>query len=164
MTHSDAAISRGVAYLLTHQKMDGSWYGRWGVNYIYGTFLALRGLRAAASPHARAALEKGAAFLRSTQNEDGGWGESCLSYQTHRFEPAQSTPSQTAWALLGLRAAGDTASGAVSRGLTWLIEKQAASGSWPESLATGTRFPNVLYLHYQLYAHYFPLLAIGMND
>ncbi len=164
LTDNDPAISRGVAYLLTHQKTDGSWYGRWGVNYIYGTFLAMRGLRAAASPHARAALEKGAAFLRSAQNEDGGWGESCLSYQTHRFEPTQSTPSQTAWALLGLRAAGDTASAAVSRGLTWLIAKQAASGSWPEALATGTGFPNVFYLHYQLYAHYFPLLAMGMKD
>jgi squalene-hopene/tetraprenyl-beta-curcumene cyclase len=161
MTNGDPAISRAVAYLLTHQKNDGSWYGRWGVNYIYGTFLALRGLRSSASPNAPAALEKGAAFLRSTQNEDGGWGESCLSYDTHRFEAAPSTPSQTAWALLGLRAAGDTSSSAVARGLTWLIEKQASSGSWPETLATGTGFPNVFYLHYQLYAHYFPLLATG---
>jgi squalene-hopene/tetraprenyl-beta-curcumene cyclase len=162
LKHSDAPISRGVAYLLTHQKTDGSWYGRWGVNYIYGTFLALRGLRASASPNAGTALEKGAAFLRSVQNEDGGWGESCLSYQTHRFEPAPSTPSQTAWALLGLRAAGDPSSTAVSSGLTWLIEKQSSFGSWPESLATGTGFPNVFYLNYHLYAHYFPLLALGV--
>jgi squalene-hopene/tetraprenyl-beta-curcumene cyclase len=163
LTHSDAPIARGVAYLLTHQKTDGSWYGRWGVNYIYGTFLALRGLRASASPNAQSALEKGAAFLRSAQNEDGGWGESCLSYDTHRFEAAPSTPSQTAWALLGLRAAGDTSSNAVARGLTWLIEKQASDGSWPESLATGTGFPNVFYLHYALYGHYFPLLAMGAS-
>jgi len=156
MTYKDEAIGRGVAYLLTHQKADGSWYGRWGVNYIYGTFLAMRGLRASGSPNAQAALEKAAEFLRATQNPDGGWGESCLSYDTHRFEAAPSTPSQTAWALLGLRAAGQSD----ARGVTWLIENQSADGAWPESLATGTGFPNVFYLNYRLYAHYFPLLAM----
>jgi len=161
MTYNDPCIARGVAYLLTHQKTDGSWYGRWGVNYIYGTFLAMRGLRASASPNARAALEKAADFLRTVQNADGGWGESCVSYQTHQFEPAPSTPSQTAWALLGLKAAGDTTSSAVRAGQAWLIEKQSATGSWPESLATGTGFPNVFYLNYHLYAHYFPLLAMA---
>ena len=159
MTHHDSPISRGVAYLLTHQKSDGSWYGRWGVNYIYGTFLAMRGLRASGSPNVSPSLEKAAEFLRSVQNPDGGWGESCLSYQTHKFEPTASMPSQTAWALLGLRAAGDTTSTAATRGLTWLIEHQDQSGSWPESLATGTGFPNVFYLNYHLYRHYFPLLA-----
>ncbi len=161
MNFNDPAIARGVAYLLTHQKADGSWYGRWGVNYIYGTFLAMRGLRASGSPNVRGALEKAAEFLRSVQNADGGWGESCLSYQTHQFESAPSTPSQTAWALIGLKAAGDTASGAVATGHKWLVEKQASSGAWPETLATGTGFPNVFYLNYHLYAHYFPLLAMA---
>jgi len=156
MTYKDEPIARGVGYLLTHQKADGSWYGRWGVNYVYGTFLAMRGLRASGSPNAQAALEKGAQFLRASQNPDGGWGESCLSYETHRFEAATSTPSQTAWALLGLRAAGESN----ARGLAWLIENQNGAGSWTEPLATGTGFPNVFYLNYHLYAHYFPLLAM----
>ena len=162
MTYNDAPIARGVAYLLTHQKADGSWYGRWGVNYIYGTFLAMRGLRASGSPSARAALEKAAEFLRSVQNADGGWGESCLSYETHQFEAAESTPSQTAWALLGLKAAGDTTSSVVIAGQNWLFEKQTAAGSWPETLATGTGFPNVFYLNYHLYSLYFPLLAMAI--
>ena len=161
MTYKDAPIARGVAYLLTHQRNDGSWYGRWGVNYIYGTFLAMRGLRASASPNAPAALDKAADFLRSVQTSDGGWGESCVSYQTHQFESAPSTPSQTAWALIGLKAAGDTTSSSVSAGQSWLLEKQSASDTWPESLATGTGFPNVFYLNYHMYAHYFPLLAMS---
>jgi len=160
MNYHDAAIARGVAYLLTHQKTDGSWYGRWGVNYIYGTFLAMRGLRASGSPDVRGALERAAEFLRSIQNADGGWGESCLSYQTHQFEAAPSTPSQTAWALIGLKAAGDRSSSVVAAGHKWLADKQASAGNWPETLATGTGFPNVFYLNYHLYAHYFPLLAM----
>ncbi len=145
-TYHDAPIAPPVAYLLTHQKADGSWYGRWGVNYIYGTFLAMRGLRASGSPNVREALEKAAEFLRAAQNADGGWGESCLSYQTHQFESAPSTPSQTAWALIGLKAAGNTSSNAFSTGQAWLIEKQSRTGAWPEALATGTGFPNVFYL------------------
>ena len=152
-----------MAYLLTHQKSDGSWYGRWGVNYIYGTFLAMRGLRASGSPSAVAALEKAAEFMRSVQNADGGWGESCLSYETHQFESAPSTPSQTAWALLGLKAAGETSSNVVTAaGQNWLFEKQNAAGSWPEIPATGTGFPNVFYLNYHMYALYFPLLAMAI--
>ena len=161
LNFNDAPIARGVAYLLTHQKTDGSWYGRWGVNYIYGTFLAMRGLRASGSPQVNAALQKAAEFLRSTQNADGGWGESCVSYQTHQFEAAPSTPSQTAWALIGLKVAGDTTSAAATAGYRWLVERQSNSGSWPETLATGTGFPNVFYLNYHLYAHYFPLLALA---
>ena len=108
-------------------------------------------LRASGSPNVREALQKAAGFLRSVQNSDGGWGESCVSYETHQFESAPSTPSQTAWALLGLKAAGDTTSHAVSSGQSWLIEKQGRSGAWPESLATGTGFPNVFYLNYHFY-------------
>jgi squalene-hopene/tetraprenyl-beta-curcumene cyclase len=163
MSFHDAPIARAIAYLLTHQKSDGSWYGRWGVNYVYGTFLAMRGLKVSGSPNVLTAIEKAANFLRSVQNADGGWGESCLSYQTHQFESAPSTPSQTAWALIGLKAAGDTSSNAVAAGQAWLIEKQASSGAWPETLATGTGFPNVFYLNYHLYAHYFPLLALATS-
>jgi squalene-hopene/tetraprenyl-beta-curcumene cyclase len=156
MTNNDPAISRAVNYLLMHQKEDGSWYGRWGVNHIYGTFLALRGLRAAGAREGKAAD-----WLRSVQNPDGGWGESCASYEKHCFVPAPSTPSQTAWGILGLEAAGDTGSPAVERGIQWLLDRQKSTGGWDEELCTGTGFPNVFYLHFHLYRHYFPLLALG---
>ncbi|MBI4877334.1 MAG: squalene--hopene cyclase [Acidobacteria bacterium] len=161
MTHHHTAISRGVNYLVTHQKEDGSWYGRWGVNYVYGTFLALRGLRASESPAGRPAMEKGADWLRSAQNPDGGWGESCAGYDKHHFVRAPSTPSQTAWALLGLEAAGDTGSTAARRGVEWLTVRQKPDGRWDEDLTTGTGFPNVFYLTYHMYRHYFPLLALA---
>jgi squalene-hopene/tetraprenyl-beta-curcumene cyclase len=161
MTYREPEIARGVRYLLGHQKEDGSWYGRWGVNYIYGTFLALRGLRASGSPATQGAVEKATAWLRSIQNEDGGWGESCASYEKHEYVTEASTPSQTAWALLGLEAAGDIGSSAARRGVEWLLENQNAAGSWDEQLATGTGFPNVFYLNYHLYSHYFPLLALA---
>ena len=155
------AIERAVQYLLTHQKADGSWYGRWGVNYTYGTFLALRGLRASGSVEAGSAVRRAADWLRSVQNDDGGWGESCASYDVHGFAGASSTPSQTAWALLGLDAAGDRSSEAVRRGVGWLLRHQNAAGGWEEDLMTGTGFPNVFYLSYALYRHYFPLLALA---
>jgi squalene-hopene/tetraprenyl-beta-curcumene cyclase len=155
------AIERAVEYLLTHQKSDGSWYGRWGVNYTYGTFLALRGLRASGSASSGPAVQRAAEWLRSVQNADGGWGESCASYDTHGFAGAASTPSQTAWALLGLDAAADRNSDAVCRGVSWLLQYQNAVGGWDEDLMTGTGFPNVFYLSYTLYRHYFPLLALA---
>jgi squalene-hopene/tetraprenyl-beta-curcumene cyclase len=162
MTADDPPIERAVSYLLEHQKEDGSWFGRWGVNYIYGSFLAMRGLRAARTPVAGDAIAAGAAFLYRVQNADGGWGESCASYLTHAFVSGPGTPSQTAWALLGLAAAGDTGSGAVRRGLAWLLERQNADGSWDEPHTTGTGFPGVFYLTYYMYRQYFPLLALAV--
>jgi squalene-hopene/tetraprenyl-beta-curcumene cyclase len=161
MTYTDPAIARGVEYLITHQKADGSWYGRWGVNYVYGTFLAIRGLRASGAPWARSSIETAVNWLRSVQNPDGGWGESCASYSQHHFVPAISTASQTAWALLGLAAGGDTGSLAARRGLDWLLDRQKSDGTWDEELTTGTGFPNVFYLTYHMYRHYFPLLALA---
>lgn len=155
------AIARGVEYLLTHQKEDGSWYGRWGVNYIYGTFLALRGLRASGAASARPAIEKAVNWIYSIQNVDGGWGESCASYAQHQYVPAISTASQTAWALLALAAAGDTGSANARRGVDWLLDTQKSDGTWDEELNTGTGFPNVFYLTYHLYRHYFPLMALA---
>jgi len=159
---ADPAISRGAAYLLAHQKEDGSWYGRWGVNHIYGTFLALRGLRASGVNGARPAFEKAVRWLRSIQNTDGGWGESCASYEKHCYVAAPSTPSQTAWALLAFEAAGDTGSPAVKRGIEWLLERQNPDGGWNEELCTGTGFPNVFYLAFHLYRLYFPMLALAV--
>ena len=161
MTHNDPAIARAVDYLVAHQREDGSWYGRWGVNHVYGTFLALRGLRASGTTTANAAMEKAARWLRAIQNPDGGWGESCASYDQHSFVAEASTPSQTAWGLLGLDAAGDNGSTAVERGIEWLLTHQDSSGSWDENLCTGTGFPNVFYLNFHLYRLYFPLLALA---
>jgi squalene-hopene/tetraprenyl-beta-curcumene cyclase len=155
------AVKRGVAYLLRTQEADGSWYGRWGVDYVYGTFLALRGLKAADVSDREAAVLRAGEWLRSIQNADGGWGESCESYSRNAFVAAPSTASQTAWALLGLIAGGDTDSLSVRKGIEYLVSTQRDDGGWDERLATGTGFPGVFYLTYHLYRHAFPLLAIG---
>jgi squalene-hopene/tetraprenyl-beta-curcumene cyclase len=158
---SHAAIQRGVECLLNTQETDGSWYGRWGVDYIYGTFLALRGLRAAGYDDHEAAVLRAGEWLRSVQNADGGWGESCASYDRKSFVAAPSTPSQTAWAILGLLAGGDTTSESVYNGIEYLIATQREDGGWSEELATGTGFPRVFYLSYHLYRDSFPVLALA---
>lgn len=161
MTYDDPAIRKGVRYLLATQEKNGSWYGRWGVNYIYGTFLALRGLRAAAAPSTQPALRHASNWLISVQNDDGGWGESCMGYETGTFVPAVSSPTQTAWAILGLIAAGEERSGTTLAGIQYLIDSQLPDGTWDEKLTTGTGFPNVFYLSYDLYRAYFPLIALS---
>ena len=155
------AVRRGVAYLLQAQEKDGSWYGRWGVNYIYGSFLAMRGLAASGAPGARDAVARAASWLRSIQNPDGGWGESCASYDRDRFVAAPSCPSQTAWAVLGLIAANERESTAVRRGIEFLLSRRNPDGTWPEDATTGTGFPTVFYLTYVMYRDYFPLLALA---
>jgi squalene-hopene/tetraprenyl-beta-curcumene cyclase len=159
-----SAIQRGIQYLLKTQEADGSWFGRWGVDYIYGTFLALRGLRAVGYDDREAEVLRAGEWLRSVQNADGGWGESCASYDRKSFVPAPSTPSQTAWAVLGLLAGGDTTSESVSKGIEYLIGSQREDGGWDEELATGTGFPRVFYLNYHLYRDSFPLLAFAEFD
>jgi squalene-hopene/tetraprenyl-beta-curcumene cyclase len=155
------AVKRGVDFLVRKQLPDGSWYGRWGVAYIYGTCFALRGLRAAGYDDREAGILRAGEWLRAIQNADGGWGESCSSYDQGCFEPAESTPSQTAWALMGLIAGGDTNSLSVNHGIEYLLDTQRADGSWDEDLATGTGFPRVFYLNYHYYRLYFPLLALS---
>jgi squalene-hopene/tetraprenyl-beta-curcumene cyclase len=157
------AVRRGVAYLLGAQEKDGSWYGRWGVNYIYGSFLAMRGLAASGAPEAKDAIAKAAQWLRNVENSDGGWGESCASYDRESFVPAASCPSQTAWAVLGLLAAGDREGVAVRRGTQFLLDRQRPDGTWLEEATTGTGFPNVFYLTYGMYRDYFPLLALAQS-
>jgi len=159
--NSHPAVQKGVAYLLRTQERDGSWYGRWGVNYIYGTFLALRGLHWSRAEEAGEAVRRAVEFLYSAQNPDGGWGESCAGYRTNHFVAAPSTPSQTAWALLGLAAAGQGDSPRAHRGIRWLLDQQRSDGRWNEDLMTGTGFPNVFYLTYHLYRDYFPTLALA---
>lgn len=155
------AMQRGAAFLRATQEADGSWYGRWGVDYIYGTFLALRGLRAAGESDREAHILRAGEWLRAIQNADGGWGESCESYDRNTFVAAPSTPSQTAWAILGLLASGDDISESVRKGIEYLIDTQKADGTWDEELATGTGFPKVFYLTYHLYRNSFPTLALA---
>ena len=168
-TRRDKRVEAGIQFILKEQESDGSWFGRWGVNYLYGTFLVLRGLEAMGVWNHEPAIQQAAEWIRMMQNADGGWGESCGSYDDALQKAiGPSTPSQTAWAVLGLLAAGDTRSDSVAKGIRWLVSKQSEVGSWDESAAgrngeaiyTGTGFPRVFYLAYHLYREYFPLLAL----
>jgi squalene-hopene/tetraprenyl-beta-curcumene cyclase len=154
---------RAVDYLLRAQAADGSWYGRWGCNYLYGTWLALWGLRCIGEDMRSAWAERAAGWIRGCQNEDGGWGELPLSYDdaTHKGR-GPSTASQTAWALMGLMAVGDTDSDSVRSAIEFLVREQRTDGAWNEDYWTGTGFPCVFYLRYHLYGVYFPLLALAM--
>jgi squalene-hopene/tetraprenyl-beta-curcumene cyclase len=156
-----APCKKAIEYLTRTQLADGSWYGRWGVAYIYGTCFALRGLRAMGEDDHEPHIQRANEWLRSIQNSDGGWGESCASYDNDLFTPAPSTPSQTAWALMGLMAGGDTYSSSVIEGIEYLMRTQQPDGIWAERLATGTGFPKVFYLNYHYYRLYFPLLALA---
>jgi squalene-hopene/tetraprenyl-beta-curcumene cyclase len=159
----DPAIKRGIAYLLGEQMEEGSWYGRWGLNYIYGTWSVLCALNAAGLPHDHPAIRKAASWLIAIQNEDGGWGEDGDSYKLDYkgYEKAPSTASQTAWALLALMAAGEVSHPAVARGVRYLTQSQGADGFWEEERFTGTGFPRVFYLRYHGYRKYFPLWALA---
>jgi squalene-hopene/tetraprenyl-beta-curcumene cyclase len=162
VTKDDPRVKKAIKFILSEQEADGSWFGRWGVNYIYGTTLVLRGLQAMGVDNHEPYIQQGAEWLRMVQNPDGGWGETCGSYDdptTRGIGP--STPSQTAWAVMGLLAAGDTRSDSVQRGVLYLIETQQADGSWAEDQYTGTGFPRVFYLAYHLYRNYFPLIALS---
>jgi squalene-hopene/tetraprenyl-beta-curcumene cyclase len=166
----DKHVEKAIKFILREQEPDGSWFGRWGVNYIYGTFLVLRGLDAVGFDHNEPQVQQAAEWIRMVQNTDGGWGESCGSYDDPDTRGVGvSTPSQTAWALLGLLAAGDDRSDSIAKGVRWLLERQQAEGSWDESMGegktrqsivTGTGFPRVFYMSYHLYRQYFPLMAL----
>jgi squalene-hopene/tetraprenyl-beta-curcumene cyclase len=158
---SHPAVRKGIDFLVRTQEEDGSWYGRWGVDYIYGTFLALRGLAAAGVSDREAYVQRALEWVRANQNFDGGWGESCESYKLNSFVAAPSTPSQTAWAILALLAGGDTTSTSLHDGLEYLVRTQNGDGTWDEELATGTGFPQVFYLCYHLYRNSFPLMALN---
>jgi squalene-hopene/tetraprenyl-beta-curcumene cyclase len=155
------AMRRAVRYLMRAQEQDGSWYGRWGVNYIYGTFLALRGLRSAGVDENEPFVQYSLEFIRAFQNRDGGWGESCASYDENRYVNNPSTPSQTAWAILALLAGGDVRSESLYNGVDYLVSHQRSDGNWDEDYCTGTGFPRVFYLAYTDYRNTFPLLALS---
>ena len=155
------ACRRAIDYLVKTQLADGGWYGRWGVAYIYGTCFALRGLQAMHEDDHEPYIQRANEWLRSIQNPDGGWGESCASYDNDLYTHAESTPTQTSWALMGLMAGGDTHSSSVRHGIEYLVRTQTEEGTWLEELATGTGFPKVFYLNYHYYRLYFPLLALA---
>jgi squalene-hopene/tetraprenyl-beta-curcumene cyclase len=160
-----AVVRRAVDFLRKKQLPDGTWYGRWGSNYIYGTHLALAGLRAAGEDLGEARYRRAADWLEARQNPDGGWGELPLSYDDPaRKGEGPSTPSQTAWALLGLAACGRARGAAAGRGIAYLLARQRGDGSWRDEYWTGTGFPKVFYLRYHLYATYFPLRALAVLD
>ena len=156
-------MQAALAYLRKDQEADGSWFGRWGVNYIYGTWSALCALNAAGLGAQDASIRRGADWLVSIQNTDGGWGEACDSYALDYagYQPFRSTASQTAWALLGLMAAGRTDDPAVARGIAWLSAQQKPDGLWDEESYSGGGFPRVFYLRYHGYAKFFPLWALA---
>jgi squalene-hopene/tetraprenyl-beta-curcumene cyclase len=156
-------VARALDYLRRTQLADGSWYGRWGMNYIYGTWSVLCCLNAAGEDPTSPVMRKAADWLVSIQNADGGWGEDGTSYKLdyHGYESAPSTASQTAWALIGLMAAGATAHPAVKRGVDFLLRTQESDGLWAEERYTATGFPRVFYLRYHGYAKFFPLWALA---
>jgi squalene-hopene/tetraprenyl-beta-curcumene cyclase len=161
-TESKAA-KRAIAYLRRTQLADGSWYGRWGMNYIYGTWSVLSAFNAAGVAHDAPEMRKAVAWLAAIQNSDGGWGEDASSYKLdyRGYEAAPSTASQTAWALLGLMAAGEVDHPAVARGIAYLADQQGADGFWSEPRYTATGFPRVFYLRYHGYPKFFPLWALA---
>ena len=153
---------RAINFLRDLQEPDGSWWGRWGVNYIYGTWSVLVGLSAIGENMSLPYIRRAVAWLKDRQNPDGGWGEDCLSYWDQNWAgTGESSPSQTAWAILGLLAAEAKIGSSVLRGVSYLLGQQQAAGSWPEDLFTGTGFPRHFYLRYYGYRNYFPLMALG---
>jgi squalene-hopene/tetraprenyl-beta-curcumene cyclase len=162
MTADDPVMARALAYLRREQEADGSWFGRWGTNYIYGTWSVLCALNAAGVPHDDEAMTRAVAWLVSVQRDDGGWGEDEESYgDAPHGRYKESTPSQTAWALLGLMAAGAADHPATSRGIAYLTATQQQDGEWTEAPYTAVGFPRVFYLRYHGYRLYFPLLALA---
>jgi squalene-hopene/tetraprenyl-beta-curcumene cyclase len=162
-TAQNPKVAAGIEYLRRTQHPEGSWYGRWGMNYIYGTWSVLCSLNIAGVSHRDPMIRKAVDWLIAIQNQDGGWGEDAVSYRLDYkgLEPAPSTASQTAWALLALMAAGEVENPVVARGVEYLIATQAEKGLWDEARYTATGFPRVFYLRYHGYPKFFPLWALA---
>jgi squalene-hopene/tetraprenyl-beta-curcumene cyclase len=155
-------VKRGLEYLRRTQQPDGSWFGRWGTNYIYGTWSVLCALNIAGEDSQSPTMRRAVEWLESRQRDDGGWGEDGASYwDERRADVKQSTASQTAWAVLALMAAGEVASDAVQRGIGYLLTAARDGARWHEDLYTAVGFPRVFYLRYHGYAAYFPLWALA---
>ncbi|HJO97307.1 MAG TPA: prenyltransferase/squalene oxidase repeat-containing protein, partial [Rhodospirillales bacterium] len=156
------AVARALEYLKGQQEENGSWFGRWGNNYVYGTWSVLSALNAIGEDMKQPIARRAAEWLRSCQRPDGGWGEDCATYWQHRRdEVKESTPSQTAWALLGLMAAGEVDSDCVRRGVEYLLAAPRGNGRWSEEYFNAVGFPRIFYLRYHGYCAYFPLWALA---
>jgi len=156
------AVEQGVAYLKAEQEEDGSWFGRWGTNYVYGTWTVLCALNAVGEDMNAAYVRRAVAWLKARQRADGGWGEDCATYwPEHRDEAKTSTPSQTAWALMGLMAAGEVDSDVVRDGVEYLLDAPRSGGLWDETYYNAVGFPRVFFLRYHGYSAYFPLWALA---
>jgi squalene-hopene/tetraprenyl-beta-curcumene cyclase len=161
-TTEETHIQNALEFIRSRQEPDGSWYGRWGVNYIYGTWQVLRGLRALGLDMKQPWILKARDWLESVQHEDGGWGERCNTYDDPVFKgQGSSTASQTAWAVMGLCAFDDPTRQSLQNGIEYLIRTQNPDGTWSEVEATGTGFPRVFYLKYDMYRNSWPLLALA---
>ena len=161
-TANHPAVARAIAFIQSQQDPCGAWWGRWGVNFIYGTWQVLTGLRSVGYDMTQPWVRKAADWLRSCQKPDGSWGETCQSYDDPSLKgTGESTPSQTAWGAMGLMAVAGRNDPAVEKALLWLAEKQREDGNWDEQCYTGTGFPRVFYLNYHLYRLYFPITALG---
>lgn len=156
------SVRRAIAFIKSRQEKEGCWFGRWGVNYIYGTWQVLVGLRSIGQDMTAPWVKKAADWLRSVQKSDGSFGESCDSYEDPSLKgQGQSTASQTAWGAMGLMAVAGADDPDVRRAIQWLCANQAPDGAWDEDQFTGTGFPRVFYLKYHLYRHYFPVTALA---
>ncbi|MDD2899097.1 MAG: squalene--hopene cyclase [Desulfuromonadaceae bacterium] len=161
-SNKHSAVVRALEFLKSQQEPEGPWWGRWGVNYIYGTWSVLGGLEAIGEDMSQPYIRKAVNWLKSKQNLDGGWGEVCESYNDRTLMGCgPSTPSQTSWALMSLFAAGEVHSDAASRGIEFLVAKQNDEGSWDEEAFTGTGFPKFFMIKYHIYRNCFPLTALG---
>lgn len=156
------AAAQALEFIKKTQEPDGPWWGRWGVNYIYGSWSVLCGLQAIGEDPAQPYIQKAVTWLKTKQNTDGGWGETCESYHDQDLAGVgESTPSQTAWALLALMAAGERNSDTITRGINYLIHTQQQDGTWNEDQFTGTGFPKYFMIKYHIYRNCFPLMALG---
>ncbi|MDB5174280.1 MAG: squalene-hopene cyclase [Phycisphaerales bacterium] len=161
-TADHPAVKHAIAYIHSQQDIDGGWWGRWGVNFVYGTWQVLTGLKAVKADMTQGWVRRAADWLRGVQKEDGSFGETAQSYEDLSLKgKGESTPSQTAWGAMGLMAVAGGDDPAVGKAIQWLIDNQAADGAWDEHFYTGTGFPKVFYLKYHLYRHYFPLTALA---
>jgi squalene-hopene/tetraprenyl-beta-curcumene cyclase len=158
------AVRHAIAYIKTQQDPSGAWWGRWGVNYVYGTWQVLTGLRAVGEDMTQPYVRRAAAWLKGVQKPDGSFGESCASYDDPSLKgQGPSTASQTAWGAMGLMAALGTDDPSVGRAIRWLVDHQGPDGNWEEPWFTGTGFPKVFYLKYHLYRLYFPVTALARH-
>jgi len=160
---SNDVVMRATAFLKLTQEEEGSWWGRWGVNHLYGTSTVMAGLNAVGEDMSNPYIRRAVQWLQATQNTDGGWGESCESYRQAPSNSCKrlSTPSQTAWAILALIAAGEAGSSGVMNGVTYLLKRQSDDGTWNEKEFTGTGFPKYFFIRYHNYRNCFPLMALG---